>query len=412
MSAARGTFVRAARACALAGGLASAVLLIPAGHACAQTGAASTGPAATAGPGKDAAEYIIAPDDVLNINVVNFQNLCTQGVVLPDGNITVPLLGAVSVKGKTVTEVAKLLQKEWNKYVVDPVVSVSVSQKRKAEVVVNGFAARVGALDFRPGMHVTDAFAQVGGAPAGDLTKVTLTRRSGETMTLDVSEPEKIKGTDKDILLTEGDILFVPERRLQVSVVGEVMRPGSFDYKDDMTVLDLMGLSGGVKPSADLDNATLLQGGKETKLDLDALLRRGDMSVNCKLKAQDRIMIPELQNRTYVFGAVAKPGYYPFKPGDRILDALDASGVAAQADLRQVRLIQVDKAKKTAVVTQVNLEDFLKKGDMAANRTLSPGDVLFLPDRKRPFQLQDAFGVLSGISMLDNTFRILSGNRY
>ena len=231
-------------------------------------------------------------------------------------------------------------------------------------------------------------------------------------MTLDVSEPEKIKGTDQDILLTEGDILFVPERRLQVSVVGEVMRPGSFDYKDDMTVLDLMGLSGGVKPSADLDNATLLQGGKETKLDLDALLRRGDMSVNCKLKAQDRIMIPELQNRTYVFGAVAKPGYYPFKPGDRILDALDASGVAAQADLRQVRLIQVDKAKKTAVVTQVNLEDFLKKGDMAANRTLSPGDVLFLPDRKRPFQLQDAFGVLSGISMLDNTFRILSGNRY
>jgi protein involved in polysaccharide export with SLBB domain len=357
--------------------------------------------------------YLLAPDDIVSVTVVNFPNLSTQATVLPDGTISVPILGSVKASGKTTEELAQYLAKEWDRFVVRPSVTVSVYQKRKATVVVNGFAAKLGTLEYRPGMRLSDALAEVGGAsPTGDITKVRVTRRSGESQTYDMTDFPRLAGTERDVLLQEGDIIFVPERRTQVSVIGQVLRPGSYDYRDEMTVLDALGLAGGVLESADLNAATIEEEGVERKLDLDALLRRGDMSVNAKLKPGARIMVPEWQNRTYVFGAVVKPGFYPYKQGDRILDALNASGVAQNAEMREVRVIRVDKAKGEAVVTRYNLEDFLKDGKMEANAMLAAGDVVFIPDKKRGFQWQDAFSVLTGIGLIDQTIRILTGNRY
>jgi len=357
--------------------------------------------------------YLLAPDDIVSVTVVNFPNLSTQSTVLPDGTISVPILGSVKASGKTTEELAQYLAKEWDRFVVRPSVTVSVYQKRKATVVVNGFAAKLGTLEYRPGMRLSDALAEVGGAsPTGDITKVRVTRRSGESQTYDMTDFPRLAGTERDVLLQEGDIIFVPERRTQVSVIGQVLRPGSYDYRDEMTVLDALGLAGGVLESADLNAATIEEEGVERKLDLDALLRRGDMSVNAKLKPGARIMVPEWQNRTYVFGAVVKPGFYPYKQGDRILDALNASGVAQNAEMREVRVIRVDKAKGEAVVTRYNLEDFLKDGKMEANAMLAAGDVVFIPDKKRGFQWQDAFSVMTGIGLIDQTIRILTGNRY
>ncbi|MCC6484193.1 MAG: SLBB domain-containing protein [Armatimonadetes bacterium] len=374
--------------------------------------ATDTAPQPASAVQTEPAAYVLAPDDAVSINVANFANLSTQAVVLPDGKITVPLLGSISVEGKTTTELARLLTDEWNKYVVDPVVTVALTQRRKASVLVYGFANKGGEVEFRPMLHISEALALAGGAAInGDLQKVTLTHRNGDKKVLDLTKPETLPGTDRDVVLQEGDIIYIPERRTQVNVIGEVNRPGSFDYRDDITVLDALGAAGGVRDSADLSAATLERGGKEQPLDLEALLRRGEMTPNIKLEPGDRILVPEIQNRTYIFGAVAKPGWYPFKPGDRVLDALNASGIAQNADYRNVNLIKIDKTEKTAAVQTVNLENFLKKGDVTANAALAPGDVVFVSEKKRAFKLQDALGILSSISILDNTFRILTGGR-
>ena len=362
-----------------------------------------------------ATEYRIAPEDVLNIQVVNFTDLSTaQVVVMPGGNISVPLLGAVPVAGKSTEEVAQTLTQQWRRYVVNPAVTVSLSQKHKESVVVSGFVARPGAADYRAPMHVLEAIAASGDvSPSGDLSKVTVTHPDGSKQALDLSHPELKSGTDADLLLQPNDAVYVPERRAEFSVIGEVNRPGSFDYKENMTVLDALTAVGSVKETADLKNATLTHDGQNSPIDLDALLRQGDMSQNVRLAAGDRLMIPE-GNRTYVYGSVSKPGYYTFKPGDRVLDALNAAGgplqqtTEAGPDLGKVNLIRVDKSKNTAAVQQVNLDSFLKKGDMTGNVALQPGDVLFIPDKKRGFRLSDVFGVLQGLSIVNVGARVMT----
>jgi len=266
-------------------------------------------------------------------------------------------------------------------------------------------------VDFRPGQHLLEALAEVGGAlPQGDLSQVTLTRKTGAKLTLDVSHPETRAGTETDVALAVGDLIYIPERRTQFNVVGQVNRPGSYDYKDDMRVLDALTEVGGVMETADLSTSTLVHNGKEQKLDLEALLRRGEMQGNVKLAAGDRILIPELKNRTYVFGAVGRPGYYLFKPGDRILDALNgAGGPLREADMRKINRVRLDKVTNKPTVAQVDMTKFFQKGDIASNLLLEPGDVVYIGNSKHSLGLQDLLGVFSGISVLGNIGRIFGG---
>lgn len=355
--------------------------------------------------------YVLAADDTISINVINFPNLSGQIVVPPDGRITVALLEPIDVTGKTTNELARILADKWRKYVINPSVTVSLTQKRKENVLFYGFVTRPGIVEYRPTLHMMEALAEVGGATtAGDLLHVSLTRKSGDRITLDLSRPELKGGTEVDMPLQAGDVIYVPERRTEVNVLGEVGRPGSFEYKDDMTVLDALTQAGGVKETADLTKSTLIHNGKETKLDLEALLRRGDLASNFKLAAGDRIMVPEFQNRTYIFGAVAKPGYYSFKEGDRVLDALNSSGGPVRdANIAKINVIRIDRTKNEAKASTVDIEKALKEGKMEGNMLLQPGDVIFIPDKKHKLGLDDLFKVVGTVTGLDSIARIFTG---
>jgi polysaccharide export outer membrane protein len=360
------------------------------------------------------AGYRLGPEDQIEVSVVNFPNLNCRPAVQPDGTVGVPLLGSVAVTGKTADEVASLLAKRWEKYVIRPSVTVTVFQRRAVlSVTVYGAAKGGGSVPFRKGLRLSQALAAVGGVAdeKGDATRVSVIRRSGTRLVTDMSRPETKSGTDADPELEEGDLVFVPEKVVaEVSVLGEVAVPGSLDFKEHTTVLDAITARGGVRETADLAHATLMRaGGKEEPLDLEALLRRGDVSLNRELQPGDRIMVPEIKNRTYIFGAVGRPGYYAYKPGDRLLDALNNSSLMPSANLTQVRLVRIDKDKNTARVTEVNLEKFLKKGDAAGNVALEPGDVIFLTEKGKKFGFQDFLGVLSGLSLVNSAARIFTG---
>src|SRR5689334_18335429 len=76
--------------------------------------------------------YRLAAEDVIAINVINFTNLTLPSVVIPpDGRISVPLLDPLQVTGLTVDELRDLLIQKWRKYVINPSVTVSLSQKRR-----------------------------------------------------------------------------------------------------------------------------------------------------------------------------------------------------------------------------------------------------------------------------------------
>lgn len=166
----------------------------------------------------DTYEYLIGPNDVLNVVVWRHEEVTGNFNVKPDGKITMPLIGDISVSGKTTSEVSEILQKKLDTMFKSPSVSV------------------------------------------------LLNRFSGE-----FSE--------------------------QVRVIGHAVKPMAFNYSKNMTLLDIMVQAGGLTKYADGNDAVLIRmvngKRKEFGLNIDDLIKDGDLSENVDILPGDVIVIPE-----------------------------------------------------------------------------------------------------------------------
>lgn len=75
----------------------------------------------------DSLEYRIGPGDELTLYVMNFEEVSRDYKVAPDGSINLPFVGKVKVKGSSEQEAAQLISKKLEGFVLDPVVTVEVS---------------------------------------------------------------------------------------------------------------------------------------------------------------------------------------------------------------------------------------------------------------------------------------------
>ena len=349
------------------------------------------------------APYLLGADDVLSVQVINFPELCVPAVTVPsDGRITVPVLGSVAVAGRTTEQVAKTLQAKYAEYYNGAFVTVTLTQRRHQTIQIYGAVSHAQAVEYQPGLRLIEALAVAGGAAEnGDLSQVAVTHhQDGSVQTANVSPAAVSSGAAQDITLAPDDTVYVPERHQQISVLGEVLKPGSYAYKDKMTVLDALKDADNVNlPTADLADATLRHSGVATPLNLDALLRRGETADDVALAPGDSIYIPVLHNRIYVDGAVRNPGYYAFKPGDRLVDAINGSGgtIAGSSDLMKVAVVHQDKAANTVAERTVDYGKFVQHGDAAVNLPLQPGDAIYVPVKGTSVNPLQALAAVIGI---------------
>jgi len=89
---------------------------------------------------------------------------------------------------------------------------------------------------------------------------------------------------------------FVGPFSEQIRVVGEAARPQALPYRQNMTLLDVMIIVGGLTDFADGNRATILrtaEGNRQYSVRLRDLIRRGDVSANVEVKPGDILIIPQ-----------------------------------------------------------------------------------------------------------------------
>ena len=152
----------------------------------AQTPPASTnGPVAAAGPGTNrfvasTPRYVIVPNDVVWLKVYQEDDLETKVKVTTDGTVTLPLIGAITVAGKTVEEASTQIRNILDKrFIVNPQVNFAVVEYSKRKFTILGQVQRPGIYEYSGDENMTllQAVALAGGftrlaAPS----KVTLKR--------------------------------------------------------------------------------------------------------------------------------------------------------------------------------------------------------------------------------------------
>ena len=180
-------------------------------------------------------------------------------------------------------------------------------------------------------------------------------------------------------------LLFGQINRLETGVSG----PGKYPLMGKMRILDLIVMAGGPIigeefANADLRRVEVVRKGKRYTVNLYKAMFRGDMSQNIIIDDGDIVTVPELPTygeRVYVFGEVNTQGIYRLKDACDLLAAVSKAGgttrVAVDSDIKIIRGYQKDREKP--IILSANLDEILKKGDMAQNIALLDGDVVYVP---------------------------------
>ncbi|CAB3773032.1 polysaccharide biosynthesis/export family protein [Paraburkholderia humisilvae] len=150
-------------------------------------------------------------------------------VVQADGSIYFPYVGKVMVAGETVEAIRRDLTARLDKYVKNPQLDVSVASYRSQKIYVSGAVKAPGAIALTDTPEaVADAISGAGGYDQdADLASATL-ERDGHLYPLDLYAFFYKGDLAQNVLLEDGDIIHVPERRLKkVFVLGEVAKPVS-----------------------------------------------------------------------------------------------------------------------------------------------------------------------------------------
>src|SRR5262250_2447905 len=136
----------------------------------AQTPAPAPAPAQTPGPAPDQKDFIVGPEDVLEVQVWDNKDLNQSVFVRPDGKTSLPLVGEIQAAGKTVQELQDYLSAMYSKTVKGAAVTVIIREIKSRPVYFLGGFGKPGALQLlRTDLTLLQALALVGGVtPAAD----------------------------------------------------------------------------------------------------------------------------------------------------------------------------------------------------------------------------------------------------
>ena len=165
---------------------------------------------------------------------------------------------------------------------------------------------------------------------------------------------------------------------IQIFVVGEARRPGSYTVSSMSTLVNAIFASGGPSSRGSMRNIQLKRGSQLIReFDLYELLVRGDKSNDAQLVPGDVILIPAAGPRVAVAGSVEHPAIYEMKANSTLGDALRlADGLSPLASTRDVVLERVVDGAALKVLrlplTSQGLETPVSNGDIVRLMTVVP----------------------------------------
>lgn len=163
----------------------------------------------------DSERYYVQPGDILEVSVWREEDLHRDVLVRPDSRFSFPLVGDVDASNKTVEELKAEVAQRLQRYIPDPVVTVTVKDILGNKIYLLGQVNNPGAFVVNPRVDVMQALSLAGGTtPFASLNDIVILRRnldgSQRAMDFQYKDIERGRNLEQNILLESGDIVIVP----------------------------------------------------------------------------------------------------------------------------------------------------------------------------------------------------------
>ncbi len=240
-------------------------------------------------------DYLIGPEDVIEIIVWGHEDMYRMVPVSLTGVISYPLIGDIQAAGKSTKELeSELARKLGDGFIVNPQVNITVKQYKSQKVFLTGQVLKPGVYALTKENSLLYVISEAGGVTKDAGSDVIIIRPKNPTLReITVEEakanqdaiiklklPNVLAGDPKhNVAVRNGDSILIP-RMPVFYILGEVKDPGQYSLESGTTVLTAITIGGGytAKASTSRVEITREEGGKKVKIkaEMDTLVQPGD----------------------------------------------------------------------------------------------------------------------------------------
>jgi len=300
---------------------------------------------ANAGGPVDASYKLGAGDQLVLILSGDVEAAYTLDVTR-EGFVVIPVVGTVPVANLSLGDLDVLLrsrlQRVYSSIGSGTRFAVSVARLRSNQVFVVGDVQQPGSYRISSaGTALTALYAAGGPSERGSLRQVEIRRRGKPTLRFDVYEYLLRGDASGDVRLENGDVLFVPTHGARVRVSGGVLRPATYELRQNESLDDLVTSAGGFTDDASRRRIRIqrivppsqrtAEGSDRIVLDVslpDAT--KGVTAVRIPIEAGDVVEVPRVSNRVRgritITGNVWQPGTQGIDKATTLNDAIRQAG--------------------------------------------------------------------------------------
>jgi polysaccharide biosynthesis/export protein len=200
-------------------------------------------------------DYVLGPEDVIELKVLQMNELNVTIRIAGDGSITLPFLGLVKVSGLTATQVSdKIAKLLGEQFLQNPQVSVFVKEFNSQKVSIIGSVQTPGTYSLTGPRTIIQMLAQAGGVrpDAGKGIFVFRQDQKGTSTRLGILRENLLMKGDPawNIWLHAGDVVNIPpQEQISVSLFGAVATPGVYTLVSgsESTLLKAIARAGGLQ---------------------------------------------------------------------------------------------------------------------------------------------------------------------
>ena len=199
-----------------------------------------------------AMDYQLGSGDIVHITVYDHPELLTDTRVDEQGKISFPLIGNVSVAGKTAAVAQSLISDALAKgdFIKKPQVNLIVTAYRSKQVSVLGLVNKPGKYPLDSASTVSDLLALAGGVAEDGADEVILIHnQDGKSQQFKINTKSLFQDGQVDLnhQVKGGDVIFIP-RAAVFYIYGEVQKPGAYRLTGNLNVMQAVSLGGGITP--------------------------------------------------------------------------------------------------------------------------------------------------------------------
>lgn len=328
-------------------------------------------------------DYVIVPGDEIIVSAVSPRRSGDNSLTVNrDGTVFYPNIGTLSVAGMTYSRMVQFLTQKIKGGARDMQLSIRMGKLRSIKIVLVGRVKKPGSYTISSLTTLSNALISCGGpTKMGSLRDIQLKRNGKVVARFDLYDFLMKGGSEQDLRLQSGDVIFVPDSGPQVAVAGNVKAPAIYELKGKTNLEEVFKLAGNITPmgfSQQIQIERFNQNTSQKILDVD--LTKPGAARSIALQDGDIVKVfaisKKLLNGVMLNGHVDRPGKYEYRANLRLRDVIkNENDLKPEAYMDFGLIERVMPPDAHIELIPFNLGKLLAGSD-AENKLLQPGDAI------------------------------------